>query len=67
MFDPINAKDNDTRPLVCVAKEVVMYEYKVICAWCATLMEVKTSDDSRMQGQESHSICLTCKEKMENA
>lgn len=42
-----------------------MYEYKVICAWCSSLMEIKTCSDPKMQGQESHSICITCKEAMD--
>ena len=41
-----------------------MYEYKVICAWCTKVMETKTCDDSKMQGQESHSICKSCLEVM---
>lgn len=42
-----------------------MFEYKVICAWCTKLMEIKTSSDPKMQGLESHSICATCLAKME--
>lgn len=40
------------------------YEYKIICAWCKALMEIKTSTDPKMEGQESHSICVSCQKEV---
>lgn len=38
--------------------------YKVICAWCKGLMAIKTCSDPNMDGQESHSICESCKKEV---
>jgi hypothetical protein len=44
-----------------------MYSYSVVCAWCDTLLEVKKTDDFEMDMTISHTICESCKKKMEES
>lgn len=53
---------NNSSSVASVGKEVAMY--KVICAWCKGLMAIKTCSDPNMDGQESHSICESCKKEV---
>lgn len=38
--------------------------YAIVCAWCKRTLELKGTDDPKMQGTTSHGICESCKEKM---
>jgi len=55
-----------TCPNCACAAFLPTYPYTVICSWCKTKMGVKYSEDEKMNGTVSHSICLNCAAKLKD-
>lgn len=59
--------DKAIRASVCPNCECPQYlptfPYTVQCSWCKQVMAVKYTEDEKMNGTVSHSICNSCLEK----